>query len=369
MLLHSAPWPGACGEPPMPKGDFRSTLKWVWFRFIALGVLGLVFAEALKLAQGEAQGWTYYLPISEVIFEVIVRLIFAGLVGIVAGTALTVMLAPVLWFAKSSRDRVADWALKVVGILVLFLVSRFALKMMLAYLGASYSERYSGALLTGYLIVFVAILFIPRSRKKILTSLDGFLGENVTRRTAIATVVGAAGLVATEFAISRTAPIVKAALAPLRPKSNVILITFDALAAEDMSVYGYKLPTTRTSALSHARHAVQEFLFGVDVYDSEYCKHAHRGLSLRAPRLSAHRSLAFAGRVEEFASPDARRRIRHGRFPVEPIRVLPSGGHGNQYDFLPEPVFQHGGLQHLWDGPCRCISIQASAIAWMSTTT
>ncbi len=33
-------------------------------------------------------------------------------------------------------------------------------------------------------------------------------------------------------------------LAPQRPKSNILLITFDALSAEDMSLYGYKLPTT-----------------------------------------------------------------------------------------------------------------------------
>jgi len=29
-----------------------------------------------------------------------------------------------------------------------------------------------------------------------------------------------------------------------RPKSNILLITFDALTAEDMSAFGYKLPTT-----------------------------------------------------------------------------------------------------------------------------
>src|SRR5208283_5358587 len=60
----------------------------------------------------------------------------------------------------------------------------------------------------------------------------------------IATVVGTVGLVATEFALSKTAPTVKAALVPQRPKSNLLLITFDALSAEDMSLYGYRLPTT-----------------------------------------------------------------------------------------------------------------------------
>jgi arylsulfatase A-like enzyme len=334
----------------MPKGDFRSTLKWIWLRFITLGVLGLAFAEALKLAQGEAQGWSYYLPISEVIFEVIVRLVFAGLVGVVAGTLLAAVLAPFLWYLKSSRERIADWAMKIAVIAVLFFASRFALKMLLASWGSTFSERYTNALLITFALIFLAALCIPRSRKQVLTSIDGFLGERMTRRTAIATVVGAAGLVATEFAISRTAPVVKAALTPQRPKSNVLLITFDALAAEDMSVYGYRLPTTpNISAFARQATLFKNF------YSASTFTTPSIASMLTGVYPSEHHVFQLIGRLR---SQDANRSLPHqmreggyatGAFLSSPYAYYLVESMRNQYDFLPEPVFQQGGLQHLWD--------------------
>ena len=103
------------------ESDFRSTVASLWFRLITLGIVGLVFAEALRLAQGKAQGWTYYLTTAEVVFEVVVRLIFAALAGIALGTLCTAALAPFLWHFKSSRERIAEWATKVGVVLVVFL--------------------------------------------------------------------------------------------------------------------------------------------------------------------------------------------------------------------------------------------------------
>ncbi len=62
--------------------DIRSTVISLWFRLITIGIIGLVFAEALVLGSGKAQGWTFYLTSAEVAFEVIVRLVFVALVGI-----------------------------------------------------------------------------------------------------------------------------------------------------------------------------------------------------------------------------------------------------------------------------------------------
>ena len=334
----------------MPNSDFRSTLKWIWFRFITLGVLGLAFAEALKLAQGEAQGWSYYLPISEVLFEVVVRLVFAALAGILAGTVLTAVLAPFLWFLKSSRERIADWAMKIAVVAFVFFASRFALKMLLASWGSSYSTRYTNALLAAYLVIFVALLCIPRARKKVLTSIDGALGERMTRRTAIATVVGAAGLVATEFAISRTAPVVKAALAPQRPKSNVLLITFDALAAEDMSVYGYRLPTTPNISAFARNATLFKNFYSASTFTTPSIASMLTGL-----HPSEHHVYQLIGRLRQ---QDAERSLPHqmrdggyatGAFLSSPYAYYLVESMRNQYDFLPEPVFQQGGLQHLWN--------------------
>src|SRR5271165_5640883 len=108
------------------KSDFRSTITSLWFRLITLGIVGLVFALAMWLAPGKAQGWSYYLARPVVIFEVVVRAIFAALAGIAVGTLCTAALAPFLWHFKSSRERIAEWATKVAVVVVVFLDSRLA---------------------------------------------------------------------------------------------------------------------------------------------------------------------------------------------------------------------------------------------------
>ncbi len=40
---------------------FRSAVASLWFRLVSLGMVGLVFAEALFLAPGKVQNWSYYL--------------------------------------------------------------------------------------------------------------------------------------------------------------------------------------------------------------------------------------------------------------------------------------------------------------------
>jgi hypothetical protein len=76
--------------------------------------------------------------------------------------------------------------------------------------------RFTTALLIAHFLVFVIALCIPRTRREVVTSLDGFLGEKMTRRTALATVGGAAALAATEFALGKTARAKKGSLRPLK---------------------------------------------------------------------------------------------------------------------------------------------------------
>jgi arylsulfatase A-like enzyme len=328
--------------------DFRSTVASLWFRLITLGIVGLAFAEALLLTQGEAQGWTYYLTTTEVAFEVVVRLIFASLAGIVLGTICTAVIAPFLWYFKSSRERIAESATKVGVVLVVFLDSRFALTILIKLWGANHGARFTSAMLTTHFLAFVAALSIPRARREVVTSMDGFLGEKITRRTAIATVVGTVGLVATEFVLSKAAHVVKAALVPQRPKSNILLITFDALSAEDMSLYGYRLPTTPNiddfarratvfknfySASTFTTPSVATMLTGM--YPSEHYVYQLMG-HLRAEDVK--KSLPHAMQAAGYAT---------GAFLSNPnVYYL---AERSDYDFLPEPTFQQGGLQRLWE--------------------
>src|SRR4051794_16527985 len=103
----------------MVRQNFLRTFTSLWFRLITLGIAGLAFAAILSIAQGEAQGWTYYLTSIEVAFEVLVRLVFAALAGIVAGTICTAVIAPFLWHFHSARERIVEWTTRIAVILVL----------------------------------------------------------------------------------------------------------------------------------------------------------------------------------------------------------------------------------------------------------
>jgi arylsulfatase A-like enzyme len=184
----------------------------------------------------------------------------------------------------------------------------------------------------------------------VVTSLDGFLGEKMTRRTALATVIGTAALVATEYVLTKSAPTVTAALVPQRPKSNFVLITFDALSAEDMTLYGRRLPTTPNidafarngtvftnfySASTFTTPGMATILTGL--YPSEsHVYHLPGDVSTR----SASSNLPQAMRAAGYAT---------GGFFSNPYAYYLVQGDDPGFDVLPEPVFQPGGLQHLWD--------------------
>src|SRR5271166_3211525 len=167
--------------------NFRSTITSLWFRLITLAIVGLIFTEALYLARGEAQGWSFYLTAAGVVFEVAVRLIFAALAGIGLGTLCTAAIAPFLWHFKSSRERIVERATQVAVVLVVFFVSRFALRVLIrwSYVWGEHRGIFDILLLAGFYLGFAIALCVPRARREVVTSLDGFLSNKMTRRTAI----------------------------------------------------------------------------------------------------------------------------------------------------------------------------------------
>jgi arylsulfatase A-like enzyme len=326
----------------------RSTLSLLWFRLITLGIVGFVFAEALLLAPGKAQGWSYYLSRSEVLFEVAVRLVFAALVGIALGSLVTAAIAPFVWRFEASRDRLLDWATKVSVVLVVFLDSRLALTTLIKWLHRG--ERFKPALLIAHAVVFLIALCIPRARREVLTSLDGFLSAGAARRIATATLGITVVLVGIQFALSRSASPVKAALVQQRPAQNFLLITFDALDAEDLSIYGRKLPTTPNidrfasqgtvftnfySASTFTTPSVATMLTGT--YPSE--SHVHQ-LQARVRGANRDRNLPRLLRAGGYAT---------GAFLANPFAYYFARNLESDFDFLPEPVFQQGRMAQLWN--------------------
>lgn len=347
--MRSLDYSDVCADHPMPReSGFRSTITSLWFRLISLAIVGLVFAEALKLAPGKVQNWSYYLAPWELVFEVAVHLIFAALAGIVLGSIGTTVLAPFLWYFKGSRQRLAEWATGIAVVLVLFLDSRFALTTLIKW--SNRGVRFTTSLLVAQALVFVIALCVPRARKEVVTSLDVFLGKKMTRGLALATVVGALALAVAEFGAGKTLRAAKLPLGAQRPKSNFLVITFDALAAEDMSLHGYRLPTTPNidafarqstvftnfySASTFTTPSVATMLTGV--YPSEHHVYQLQG-SLRAK--DAAKSLPHSMRAGGYTT---------GAFVSNPFAYFLVESLDTEYDFLPEPTFQGGGLQYLWD--------------------
>lgn len=231
-----------CVDEAMPSFyGVRATVLTLWLRFVSLSIIGVVFALALLLGRTRVQGWTFYLSTSEVVFEVFVRLLLAALVGIALGTICTAIIVPFLWFFNSSQEKLLAWCTGIGVVLVVFLDSRFALTTLITWLNRG--VRFTNALLVAHALFFAVGLLIPVVRREIVSSLDGFLGRSMTRSIAAGVIILVIATAGMEFVLGWSARTVKAS-PPQHPKNNIVLITFDALSAEDMSLYGYKLPTT-----------------------------------------------------------------------------------------------------------------------------
>ncbi len=332
----------------MPReSDFRPAVGSLWFRLISLAIVGLGFALALWLPH-RIQGWTFYLTTSEVVFEIVVRLIFAALAGIALGTICTALVAPFLWYFDSSRGRLVELATRVGVVLVVFADSRLALLSLITW--SNRGVRFTSALLVAHFLFFVVILCIPRLRREVVASLDGFLGAKMTRGIALATVIVTVALTVTEFALSKSTHTVKAAVASQHPKSNVLLITFDAFSAEEMSLYGYKLPITpNIDAFGRNATVFTNFYAGststtpcigvmlTGGYPSESKAY---GLAGQLPAENAEKSLPAVMRAGGYAT---------GAFLTNPWAYYLAKSVKNGFEVLPEPTFHSGGFQHVWE--------------------
>ena len=324
----------------------------LWLRLMTLGIVALVFAQSLVLAQGKAQGWTFYLTGPEVFFEVVVRLVAAALVGAALGTVCTIFISPFLLRFKASLGEAIGRATRVAVVVTLFLTLWFVVEVLIEW-STHWSTRgpkFYFAIRAVCFLAFVATLCIPRSRKELVTSLDGFLGDKMTRRTAIATVMGTSALIVTEFALSKTLASFNPVARASRPKSNFLLISFDALSAEDMSLYGRGLPTTpNIDAFARQATVFTNFYSGstfttpciatmlTGLYPSESLVYQLQG---RVRSHGAENTLPHAMRAGGYAT---------GAFLSNPYAYYFARNFSDAFDFLPEPIYQEGGLQDLWD--------------------
>jgi arylsulfatase A-like enzyme len=330
-----------------PKDNFPAKLKDLWFRLVSLAIVGLIFVEALTLAAGKIQGWSFYLTTFEVIYEIAVRLIVTALIGIGLGTIGTVVASPFLWYFRESRERVVAFVTRAAVALIVFLDSRFALPVLVKWVNRGI--RFIPALLVAHIVAFAILLCIRSTRKEIMTSLDSFLGEKITRGMVLTTVVGLVLLIGFQLAIRSGSDSVNAQEVKEPPKTNFLLITFDALNAEDMSLYGREFPTTpNIDAFANQAVVFTNFYSGstfttpsvatmmTGMYPSEsHVQHLQGELDPEFRNQSLPQLLKAAG-------------YSNAAFLSNPFAYY-LGKSAGGFELFPEPAFQQGGLERVWN--------------------
>lgn len=233
-----------------------------------------------------------------------------------------------------------------------FVIALYALIVLMQWAGGTWSHTLTlvKISLIAYYLAFVVALCVPRSRKEITSSLNGVLTPQVTRRTAVATVVGRAGLIATEYAFSKRFPTVRAAQNPRRPKRNILLISFDALGAEDMSLYGRSLPTTPNIDTFARKSTVFTNFYSAYTFTTPCIASMMSGLYPSETRV-----FQIQGRIQsENAGQTVPYLLQKGGYAAGGFFSNPWAYYllrtaKNDFSDLPEPVFQKGGLQRLWE--------------------
>jgi arylsulfatase A-like enzyme len=220
-------------------GKLRDALGVLWLRLVTVAIFGTCLAALPRLV-AMAEGWLYLLTTREMIFEWILHVVAIALFASLVASAITILLFPAL-LRPVSRDRVVGLTTKAAVTLAVFVDLRVLLASMLAHSGLS--GRLTGVIILLYYTTFAVCLLIRRTRMHVAARAEDLVGGRTTRRVVLGFGAATAATIVTE-ALSRPPAIHLPALPKQRPPSNILLVTFDTLSADDMSLYGYRLNTT-----------------------------------------------------------------------------------------------------------------------------
>lgn len=207
-------------------------------RLITIFIAALLLAVGFTYFPGKFTGWLFYLTPAESIYELIVRGVAAAFAGALLGLACGLALLPFLW--SPQRLVIVRRAVSAASAAAFFYDLLVALSVLEDH-GNWGRLMQAGALfaLTG---LFAYSLLDTRLRRFLASRYDFLLNRRTSRTVALAAMAAAAGM----CVVSWTSPVRAQAQATTtaRPRTNILLITFDSLTAEDMSGYGYQHPTT-----------------------------------------------------------------------------------------------------------------------------
>jgi arylsulfatase A-like enzyme len=239
----------------------RNGLVVLWGRLVSFACACALLLSLIAVLAG-IDGWRKYENAREILQEIGARLILSVCCAAILGSVATLIALPFVLADRSSMDarceRIArlassivaiGFAVAVTGILVLWsvqtgfldLTNRTSVVLWLCL---------SAAWVAAYLLYPVITRRGPRPDHNFVDTFSG----RATRRFLL---IGAIAGLLTGFQENPGPRRTRQAARPTRqqPKPNVILVTFDALCAEDMSCHGYHLDTTpNMDALARNSH-------------------------------------------------------------------------------------------------------------------
>lgn len=212
------------------------------------------------------------------------------------------------------------------------------------------------AVLAAILLVAIVVMARQARRNEGLAALAERL-QAPSRRTVL---VGLAGSVAAAFGaglrwcrFDRPAP-VAAQAATARP--NILLVTFDALSAEDMSLHGYALPTTPQMEALASQSIVFDRFYAAGNHTTPAVSSMHLGANV-----PSHGAFDWMGEVDPAWRPRSLARLlreagyRTGAVVANPAAHPATLGLAEDFDYLPPPPIRHDLLAswawHMQGGP------------------
>lgn len=228
----------------------RNPLLVLWGRLVSFACTTALMLSALAVLTG-IDGWRKYETPEEILLEIGARLILSVGCAAILGTAATLIALP---FVLADRTRTelrcqliarragsvvaTGFAAAVIGILVRWSTQTGLLDItnaasVVLWLGLS------AAAVAGYLLLYPVVA--GTANRADHNFVDTFSGR-ATRRFVFLSVI--AGLLTAFHDTAAPRRARQAPRSPSRSRPNVILVSFDALCAEDMSCYGYGLDTT-----------------------------------------------------------------------------------------------------------------------------
>jgi arylsulfatase A-like enzyme len=229
----------------------RNLLLTLWMRLICFASLTAIFAVTISVLVG-IDGWLMYETGRRIAIETGAKIVLSLGFGIIVGTAATLAALPYLLrqpaMMRERSERVGRIAVRIMLLVGSSVILGVLLRWAIAVRLLTFSnEAYIVLWLSLTVLLFAGTLtwYTVTPRRFVATAtLVNVLSGRATRRFLL--IAGVGGLItalSNRIASETSRRPVRAAKA--KPSSaNIVLVTFDALCAEDMSLYGYPLPTT-----------------------------------------------------------------------------------------------------------------------------